>query len=68
MELLYIMGNVLSNLYLKVAITVLMNAYFCRKDTMVKLYIKTLKKKKRQLDCSLQTTFYTYILVFCDKL
>lgn len=67
MERLYIWGKVLSNLYLKVTKTVLMNDYFCRKDTMVKLYIKTFFLK-RQLDCSLKTTFYTYILVFCDKL
>lgn len=41
MELLYIWGKVLSNFYLKVTKTVLMNDY-CRKDTMVKLYIKTI--------------------------
>lgn len=40
MERLYIWGKVLSNFYLKVTKTVLMNDY-CRKDTMVKLYIKT---------------------------
>lgn len=42
MELLYIWVKVLSNLYQKVTKTVLMNDYFCRKDTMVKLYIKTI--------------------------
>lgn len=41
MERLYIWGKVLSNFYLKVTKTVLMNDYFCIKDTMVKLYIKT---------------------------
>lgn len=41
MERLYIWGKVLSNFYLKVTKTVLMNDY-CRKDTMVKLYIKTI--------------------------
>lgn len=40
MEFLYIRGKVLLNLYLKVIKMVLMNDYFCRKDMMVKLYIK----------------------------
>lgn len=56
MELLYIWGKVLSNLYLKVTKTVLMNDY-CRKDTMVKLYIKTFFFLKDNLIAVLKQLF-----------
>lgn len=56
MELLYIWGKVLSNFYLKVTKTVLMNDY-CRKDTMVKLYIKTFFFFKDNLIVVLKSLF-----------
>lgn len=56
MERLYIWGKVLSNFYLKVTKTVLMNDY-CRKDTMVKLYIKTFFFFKDNLIVVLKSLF-----------